>query len=613
MRLTKTSITRKSKQSIAMTLLLLFSLPAFVLGLLQNESFDTRNKAFEDIQVSEQYPCVITFPNVNPYTLEVNRTVRVQVEALSKELGINSVTINDTIGNQLIQKSYDTPQEKLTESFLYTPEVAQAYNLSGKIIDTNNETYDCIISSPYSIQGLKAITENTKPSFTSSPNKDSEPSQNISVGTIYEYTIKAEDIDKDTINYSYSFTPGQDWLKMTVTEDGSQGKLSIKLKGAPQNPGSYLANIFIHDGYSKHLSSQSWVISVNPEGSEIPMIKIIEPIQPEKITEELNVIVSWESETNYNISRYEIFMSSNPANENSWIEINNNVSPTVSFYNIDLTNITDGTYRIIVRAVDTQTPPGIGMAISEEIIIAKEPELTDTPDDQIILPQPQIINVSPSSSDEVVNQTPTIRASLISSEGAIIEKSSIKVEIDGRDITTEVRINEISESEYTLIYIPEQSLSTGVHKVSVSFKDSHEKEEEKEWIFTISDENNISDEDSFEIFGFEVKKRTVYIIGGGLSLIVFAILLPMIIATIWKDKSANTFDENYALPKSIPSTGNEIPTQEKTPISQLTNEVFDAPEPILDLPKQTESIPSPPEPEEDLNTLQKEIEQLKKE
>ncbi|OGC36972.1 hypothetical protein A2436_01850 [candidate division WS6 bacterium RIFOXYC1_FULL_33_9] len=202
---------RKSGKSLLLTFLLLFSLPVFVFGLLQDKSFDWRNLAFDDIKVSEENPCIITFPNVNPYSLEINKSVRIQVDALSEILGIKSVNIQDSIGTTLLTKTYDDNPKKITESFLFTPMVAKAYNLTGSITDTGEQTFECVISSPYDVQGVRAIASNSKPIFTTLP-KSSIPSQNIQTGITYEYTIVAEDSDKDTINYAYSFTPGATWL-----------------------------------------------------------------------------------------------------------------------------------------------------------------------------------------------------------------------------------------------------------------------------------------------------------------------------------------------------------------------------------------------------------------
>ena len=614
-------LTRKKKKNILLTFLLLLALPIFVYGLLENSSFDFRNKAFEDIELSESNPCIITFPNVNPYSLEINSTVRVQVDALSQAFFVKDINISDNMGNILLAKEYTDSPKTVTESFPFTPQTEKAYNLSGSMTDTNNQSYVCVISSPYDIKGVRAITTNTKPQFTTTP-RASIPSQNIQTGVTYEYTVQAEDIDKDTINYAYSFTVGEDWLKPTVLEDGGNGKLSIKLKGSTNKAGSYLANIFIHDGYSTHLSSQSWVISVSPKENSNPSVKIIEPVSPVEIKDNTVLKVRWEGEDDSQIIKYEIYISSNPTNENTWKTINKNINPSITSYNIDFKDITDGAYRVIVRAVDNQIPAGMGMDISEEILISKQAPKPPKPDDQIVLPQPQVINMSPTSTDTLSNPLPTIKASLVSSEGATINESSILVKIDNKDITQDIKINKISESEYTVIYIPEQPLTYGLHKVDLTFEDSNKTSVQKSWTFTIEGGEEQEDSDYFNIFGFEIAKRTLFIVIGGLGLIVLAIIIPMIIVAIWKDGSKESEPNNYALPQSVPPT-TEIPIEQRQTqdLQDLVKHDFQAPEPELPTPIQEnipepiieEQITTPPEPEEDLDSLYKQIEAVKQE
>ena len=614
-------LTRKKKKNILLTFLLLLALPIFVYGLLENSSFDFRNKAFEDIELSETNPCIITFPNVNPYSLEINSTVRVQVDALSQAFFVKDINISDNMGNILLAKEYTDSPKTVTESFPFTPQTEKAYNLSGSMTDTNNQSYVCVISSPYDIKGVRAITTNTKPQFTTTP-RASIPSQNIQTGVTYEYTVQAEDIDKDTINYAYSFTVGEDWLKPTVLEDGGNGKLSIKLKGSTNKAGSYLANIFIHDGYSTHLSSQSWVISVSPKENSNPSVKIIEPVSPVEIKDNTVLKVRWEGEDDSQIIKYEIYISSNPTNENTWKTINKNINPSITSYNIDFKDITDGAYRVIVRAVDNQIPAGMGMDISEEILISKQAPKPPKPDDQIVLPQPQVINMSPTSTDTLSNPLPTIKASLVSSEGATINESSILVKIDNKDITQDIKINKISESEYTVIYIPEQPLTYGLHKVDLTFEDSNKTSVQKSWTFTIEGGEEQEDSEYFNIFGFEIAKRTLFIVVGGLGLIVLAIIIPMIIVAIWKDGSKESEPNNYALPQSVPPT-TEIPIEQRQTqdLQDLVKHDFQAPEPELPTPIQEnipepiieEQITTPPEPEEDLDSLYKQIEAVKQE
>ena len=629
MRLGNAPITRKSRRSIALTFLLLLTLPVFIYGILQNSSFDFRNKAFEDLQLSEKNPCIITFPNINPYSIEVNSTVRVQVDALSDLFAVKKINISDNMGNVLITKEYSDSPEKITESFPFTPQTSTAYYLSGSMTDTNNQTYECVISSPYDVKGVRAITTNSKPEFTTTP-RSSIPSQSIQTGVTYEYTVKAEDIDGDTINYAYSFTVGEDWLKPTIIDDGGAGKLAIKLKGSTTKAGSYLANIFIHDGYSTHLSSQSWVISVSPKENSNPSVKILEPVTPIQITENTTLRISWEGEDDGEIIRYEVYISSNPTNQSSWKVINKDIKPSQSSFNIDFTNITDGAYRVIVRAIDNQIPAGIGTDISEEIIVSKNKPQPEDPDDQVVLPEPQIINMSPTSTDSISNTTPTIKASLVATEGASIKETTISLKIDNRDVTESIKINKISESEYTVIYIPEESLTFGLHKVDLSFEDSNKASTQKTWSFTISGGEE-EDSDYFYIFGFEIAKRTTYIIAGGLGLIVLAIIIPMVIVALWKDSSKEIVSNNYALPQSLPPT-TEIPSpqQEQEDLKDLVKENFQAPEPEVNtpepqpMPEQVEHISAPepileadeskiPEPGEDLDSLYKQIEEIKQE
>ena len=219
---THAPIKRKQK-SILLTFLLILTLPIFIFTLLENRSFDFRNKAFEEIELSNLNPCIITFPNVNPYTIQVNSTVRIQVDGISENSTIKELTITDGSSNILFTKSYeDKIVNRVSESFPYTPLVARAYNLSGNMKDIAGNTFSCVISSPYDIKGVKAISLNSKPEFLTSP-RDSIPSQSIQVGDTYEYTLEAKDVDQDTINYIYSFTKGEEWLESTIIDDGADG------------------------------------------------------------------------------------------------------------------------------------------------------------------------------------------------------------------------------------------------------------------------------------------------------------------------------------------------------------------------------------------------------
>ena len=105
----------------------------------------------------------------------------------------------------------------------------------------------------------------------------------------------------------------------------------------------------------------------------------------------------------------------------------------------------------------------------------------------------------------------------------------------------------------------------------------------------------------------------------------------MLIVALWKDSSKEIVSNNYSLPQSLPST-TEIPTpqQEQEDLKDLVQENFQPPKPeesILAIPEpvvETEQISAPepileteerniPEPGEDLDSLYKQIEEIKQE
>jgi hypothetical protein len=198
------------KRFLLLSLFLVLCLPLIVWQVV-TENFDLRDLAFTEIKVSEKNPCVISFPNVNPYTLAAGKTVRMQVDAIAQGSGITSVLITDETGTELFAKNYDTPMKEIAETFEFTPTESKEYEIIGSIAEGSYNSA-CVISSPYDVKGVRAITENKAPEFTSTP-LDSKPSQDIDTSTNYEYTLTATDPENDFINYVFSFTPNNKWIK----------------------------------------------------------------------------------------------------------------------------------------------------------------------------------------------------------------------------------------------------------------------------------------------------------------------------------------------------------------------------------------------------------------
>lgn len=545
----------KKKSVLITTLFFLLSLPFVLYGVVQ-KTLDTRSKAFEELELSYENPCIISLPNVNPYTLEIGKNVRVQVDAKTEGDGITGLKITDSTGKEIYSETFEDTSSQIATSFVLTPNKSGIVDLLGNIETVSNTGFGCKISSPYNIRGVRAIQNNTAPEFTSEPSASSKPSQNITTGTQYSYTLTAKDVDGDRINFFYSFTPKATWLKDIVLEDGANGKLKVTFKGTPDKPASYLANVVIHDGYSKHVKSQSWVISVGQSENDTPVVKITNPLSSLRIDSGGEFKASWNVSDLNHIPTFDLFMSKNPTDESTWIKMGKTLPYNTSTRNIATKGLDEGSYKLIVRAIDNQKPPKTGIGVSPEIVISKSSgttpkDSTDIVDDSVILQEPQVTNMSPSSTDEITNRRVTIKGTIVGSEKGIIKEESITFKIDDKDVTDKMKINKLSKKEYTLIYQPDEDLEDGLHRAEITFKDSAGKEVKKSWEFTIGshvEEGN----DSYIIFGKDISKRTLLIIGIGLFIVIIAIAVPILISLIWgKGSKLETQSTTYST-RNIP-------------------------------------------------------------
>ena len=556
----------RQKSIIYLTFFLLFSIPLVLYGIAQ-ENFDLRRRAFQDLELSDEYQCLISFPHVNPYSLQQGSNVIVQVEGRIKDDFAMEVEIYDGQEQIIHSESFDTPRIEFETSFIYTPLISGKADMTGLVRTGQGGTVECQITSPFNIQGLQIVPENTAPEFLTRPS-ESIPSQNIQTGDVYEYTLKARDIDGDNINYSYSFTPRADWLRATVIEDGSGGNLTIRFKGSTNRAASYLAHVLIHDGYSKNVRSQSWVINVSPKENDIPVVTIIDPIESLRIDRGVTFRTSWESTDLNLIVGHELFITNNPTNEDAWIPIDTNIDANQNSYNIDTSDLRPGTYKIIVRSTDNQDPPASGIGISPEIVISAVTEIDEEEeeerDDEVVFTQPQIVNVSPSSTDDVTNRLVTVRATLIASEGTTINENSILFKLNDRDLTEDIRLNKISDNEFTIIYQPERELDEGVNKVEIIFEDREGQQASRTWNFMIRTDREMDDE-IILIFGYEIPRNIVIIVGIGLITVILALVIPFIIFSIWKGDKRRDDGEPYQNDRLPPSTPKDNTVYEESP------------------------------------------------
>jgi hypothetical protein len=548
---------------------LLFTVPLVVYGLITLSSFDTRNRASEEEEFVPN-TCSISFPYVNPMSVPVGDTVQVQVSAYIPGEAVTLVRVFTRNGEELLNKSYDGTSEKISEVFTYTPTAQGSDTLTGTVT-TDRGAKPCVLEGAASVL---AVTTNLAPEFTTQPTA-AKPSNAIKVNDSYEYTLQVEDAESDTINYDFSFTPDADWLKHTVIEDGGAGKLTIKFTGVPDKPASYLANMFVHDGYNAHLRAQTWVISVEQDENDVPKVVVFEPASESSITQGDTVKVSWEGTDLNKIVKYELYISTNPGNSNTWLPIDRDISPKVGTYLFDTSNMLPGTYQFVVRAVDNGSPEAIGTGVSPRVSIdAPIPPDEDDPDDGVILQDPQVINISPSNNGQVKNRNALITATLIAGTDATIDQESIKFVLDDKDLTNGLKMNELSDSEITITHTPSQQYKAGLHKVTVSFTDSNEESVEKSWVFNVV-VDEAEDEDTYNIYGFEIPKRTAWILGGGIGILILALIVPWLLYLAWRG-SGDNYEDLY---------------KQTTPIVPDTS-----PEPEPEYPTFVQNEPEPPAP-----------------
>ncbi|HVX92901.1 MAG TPA: hypothetical protein VHA74_02180 [Candidatus Dojkabacteria bacterium] len=553
----------------------MLSIPLGVYGLISLNNFDTSSNAGNQDQAVNS--CFITFPYVNPQSVQVDKKVQVQISAYVPDEKIKEINIIDNAGTPVFDKKYTQATNRVIDIFIFSPKTIGAYNFMGTVT-TDKASRPCVVQSS---TGVNVVATNTAPTFQTLPN-NAIPSNAIKVGDDYQYTLKVVDAESDTINYSFSFTPDTDWLKYTVLDDGGKGKLTLKFSGKPDRPASFLANIFVHDGYINHLVSQAWVISVDQDKNDIPKVTVIEPSTAQTVKRGDVLKISWSTQDLNKITKYDLFYATNPGNSSTWVPIAKGLSVKIGNYLFDTSKLALGKYTFIVQATDNFTPPATGTGVSPVVTIDTVGGTNNGPDDGPQLVDPQIINISPTNNSQIKNKRAAISATLIAGTDATIKKDTIKVALDDKDITETVSINPISDTEYTIVYNPTTDYSLGVHKVSVTFEDSKSGKGSKEWNFElIADTTN---NDNINIFGWSIPKRTIYIVAGGIGLLVLAILIPWLLYLAWRgsrDQEEYDYTNIYNHTKPIEPTSsntnninqyNNITPRPITPSSQSFKE-----------------------------------------
>ena len=173
-----------------------------------------------------------------------------------------------------------------------------------------------------------------------------------------------------------------------------------------------------------HVRTQSWVISVNPEQNDIPIVTIIDPLTALRIDSGSSFDVSWAVSDLNHIPKFQLYMAKNPTDEKSWVKVGNDLAYDINKTTVPTTGLPSGTYKLIVKATDNQNPPKSGIGVSPEIVISRLSDKDPITDDYSSS-RTTSNNMSPTSSDNISNRRVTIKGTIIASEGAKINESSI--------------------------------------------------------------------------------------------------------------------------------------------------------------------------------------------
>jgi hypothetical protein len=351
---------KKMTLSLIASILIVITIPLAIWGVTNITSFDVRSEAANNTP-----KCSIRFLYVDPNFLEINKAVSMDA-TVNTEANITNIKIWANEGSTinlasesiiLLDKNFSGNNLQAYEKFKYTPAKLGNYTVYG-LVTTNSGNHPCLLSGGASATA-KIVAKNEEPKFTSQV--PTSLTNSIKVGEQYNHTIIAEDTDSQaSFGYYYAFTPNAKWLepKINKSNEGAGTKLQISLQGIADYPASYLVSAFVWDGYNGHTKSQSWVINVDQNENDIPIVTVGKPIEGARFKRNSVIPVEWAVKDFNMISKYRLYVSMTPGNQNSWIKIDENIGYDYGRYMVDTSKyaMSDGEYYFIIQAIDNQTP-----------------------------------------------------------------------------------------------------------------------------------------------------------------------------------------------------------------------------------------------------------------
>lgn len=467
-------------------------------------------------------------------------------------------------------------------SLSYVFDQLGSYSISAKMKDASGQSSTCVDSNKQI--NIVIPGDNGSPEFTTNPYTQSSPGTSIKVGTQYSYTVEAKDNENDDLDYFIINETG--WLSFALNRN-ENGEFKGTFSGTPSEPGSYTGVIAINDGLHRHYSTQIWVINVDSEANDTPKVNVVLPGAGAVIPQSTSTKIQWDATDSNLIQRFDVYLATNPANESTWHPLAIDLGYNFDSYIWNVGATAPGTYYIVVKATDNQTPAATGIGVSGSFVVseggtAQPGQQQQTPTDDTTIPEnyPQVKNLRPKDKSKTEERKPLISADISASQDSTIKKGSVQIKLDDNDITESAEIRGEDKAEGSVIYTPQESLNKGNHKVSISFKDNSDKVAQKNWTFEITEEKEEEEEtqDYITIFGLKIPKRVALIIGIGLALLILAVMIPWLFYAAWKrsvDEDSDDFG-SLGTVSSSPSIPPPSPPSETTPMVMEPSSSFES-------------------------------------
>lgn len=418
---------------------------------------------------------------------------------------------------------------------------------------------------------------NTAPKITSLP------TTRVAQGANYSYTIIATDPDNNRLSYRVTQKPG--FLNFNGTT----------LSGVASRAGVYQIVIEVSDEFGG-LARQTYNLTVtapavnptptpggpgeNPGQPAQPLTASATFIYPQgnTIFSGADNLIEWSIENQENVATVTLEVKSTSGRD--WIKIfqaiGDDAVKNQKQFNWNVSDVPEGEYELKLR-LDLKDN-GSTETVSNKFMIDNEAE----PPLQTM--QISVSDIVPANGGITDEKRPEISARITLSANLpelLIEQ--LKLTIDDEDITETCKIdllNASSDSVYKLSCALKEDLSVGNHiaklHIDLGITDQPQLKTEREWQFNVAD-NLGGDEDTIIILGFSLPRSAMGILVVICLVLLLLILLPFILYTVWKRRTAtysSTVTSKTLSPTTIKTVTNTAVVPEAQPVSSMPGAVI---------------------------------------